>query len=966
MHQTETRREIFISFNYPMHYVSHDPKGTGSVLHVLLKPVSETKWKTTADIWNNFEAWDWRPTQEVPLKRVTYEGMQEENVQVILRFDRLVNYEVRSLPDKKTLVVSIASSDRQDITPGNVPEKGYTYAINLKSSVRPIDKNIAESIPALGSHKIYIAKNTSKERTWYRLRAGFFDDFEKAKQTLEQVSETFPHAWVAVANEENRLIVSDEVKETQAEEKPGKEKATLEDKIEAIISDKQVDPSNEFAVNLSSSREEINDKDIPSISEFDDQLVYMSRATIDGAVWYRLRLGFFETEAAAEAARKGIATIYPAAAVIKPETKERYIAAGIAEPDAPVSIADGLSIGSMKRPPEQKLELAPKPEILPEPAAAVSIAAEPKIILGPPVPVPEIPAQSTLDKTIPDTEQLIPEVKKPTSAEDEKIAGYMEQARQAMAKGDYSRAIALYNKVLQLPPNPYQQDALEFLGLARERKGQLAHAKAEYEKFLGLYPDGAAATRVKQRLAGLLTARKTPREKLAKTARKRDRSEWDFFGGVSQFYRRDVNITDDQGDIITQESLATDFDFTARKRTEKYSFGSRVVAGYLNDFRDNEDNDTRVSSLYFDLADSGRKYFVRAGRQSRSTGGVLGRFDGGLFSYQFNKKLKANIVAGSPVDRTKDGLESNRVLYGASLDIGTIAKAWDFTAFAIEQTNSGLIDRRAVGGEARYFDPQKSLFTLVDYDVFYNSLNNALFLGNFTLKNKTTFSMTLDYRNSPVLTTNNAISGQPVSDFEDLQDLFTDDEIHQLAEDVTTDSTTITLSVSYPFNKKYQVNSDISYSKFSEIPPSDIVTPDPDGTDPDPGSLTTATIPSAESIFFSTQLIGNGLFKEGDISILGLRYSDTDTANTISLSLNSRYPFTKNLRLNPRLRIDLRDNETDDSTQWTVAPSLRMDYRWRRRLRFEADIGGEWSTRDIPDTEDTKAYFFSLGYRYDF
>ena len=157
---------------------------------------------------------------------------------------------------------------------------------------------------------------------------------------------------------------------------------------------------------------------------------------------------------------------------------------------------------------------------------------------------------------------------------------------------------------------------------------------------------------------------------------------------------------------------------------------------------------------------------------------------------------------------------------------------------------------------------KKSLFSLVDYDVFYNSLNNALFLGNFTLENKTTFSMTLDYRNSPVLTTNNAISGQPVSDFEDLQDLFTDDEIYQLAEDVTTDSTTVTLSVSYPFNKKYQVNSDISYSKFSEIPPSDIVAPDPDGTTPSPESQ---TIPSAESLFFSTQLIGNSLLKEGDI-----------------------------------------------------------------------------------------------------
>ena len=49
VHQTENKREIFITFNYPMHYASHDPEGSGSVLHVLLKPASESKWKTTAD-----------------------------------------------------------------------------------------------------------------------------------------------------------------------------------------------------------------------------------------------------------------------------------------------------------------------------------------------------------------------------------------------------------------------------------------------------------------------------------------------------------------------------------------------------------------------------------------------------------------------------------------------------------------------------------------------------------------------------------------------------------------------------------------------------------------------------------------------------------------------------------------------------------------------------------------------------
>jgi len=81
-----------------------------------------------------------------------------------------------------------------------------------------------------------------------------------------------------------------------------------------------------------------------------------------------------------------------------------------------------------------------------------------------------------------------------------------------MAKKDYSHAIALYTKILAYPNHPYRQDAQEYLGLARERNGQLAQAKAEYEAYLKLYPKGEGADRVRQRLTGLITA-KAPAKK---------------------------------------------------------------------------------------------------------------------------------------------------------------------------------------------------------------------------------------------------------------------------------------------------------------------------------------------------------------------------------------------------------------------------------------------------------------------
>ena len=41
-----------------------------------------------------------------------------------------------------------------------------------------------------------------------------------------------------------------------------------------------------------------------------------------------------------------------------------------------------------------------------------------------------------------------------------------------------------------------------------------------------------------------------------------------------------------------------------------------------------------------------------------------------------------------------------------------------------------------------------------------------------------------------------------------------------------------------------------------------------------------------------------------------------------------------------------------------------MDYRWRKRYRFEIKACGEWSTRQFTnETERDQAYFLSMAYR---
>ncbi|RPI32550.1 MAG: tetratricopeptide repeat protein, partial [Actinomycetota bacterium] len=71
----------------------------------------------------------------------------------------------------------------------------------------------------------------------------------------------------------------------------------------------------------------------------------------------------------------------------------------------------------------------------------------------------------------------------------------LKQAREAFRRKDYATAIPLLTRLMEQPEFPQRAEALELLGLARERNGQLAHAEAECEEYLRRYPQGEAADR---------------------------------------------------------------------------------------------------------------------------------------------------------------------------------------------------------------------------------------------------------------------------------------------------------------------------------------------------------------------------------------------------------------------------------------------------------------------------------------
>jgi len=75
-------------------------------------------------------------------------------------------------------------------------------------------------------------------------------------------------------------------------------------------------------------------------------------------------------------------------------------------------------------------------------------------------------------------------------------ANLLREGREALAGGDYPRAINRLNRILGLPANAQTMAAQALLGEAREKNGEIAKARAEYELFLKLYPEAAAAAAI--------------------------------------------------------------------------------------------------------------------------------------------------------------------------------------------------------------------------------------------------------------------------------------------------------------------------------------------------------------------------------------------------------------------------------------------------------------------------------------
>ena len=642
-----------------------------------------------------------------------------------------------------------------------------------------------------------------------------------------------------------------------------------------------------YLVNLVSLRRIPTIADTKGLELPADQRLFYSEVVVDGKNWYRLRVGSFES---GQAAAKALARF-----------RADFPGAWIDEVDANI----------------QMTEITAAPT---EPA--------------------EVPIE------FPEGDGLAIS----------KVDALMQDARKSMAAGDISRAIQIYTKVLQQPDHMRMAEAQEYLALAREKNGQMAHAKAEYQRYLALYPDSDGAVRVNQRLAALLATDRQSNGTTTASAlsgRNSRQSDWRMQTYFSQYYRRDVNQPSDQNETVSQSALYSDVNFDARRRGERFDFSSRLSAGYRNDFleeRIGSGDSLRVSYAYADLADAATGLRGRIGRQSRNSGGVLGRFDGLNLGYQLGERVLINTVIGKPAYSSSDGIDSSRSFYGVSANYGPILENLEIGTFYIAQDVEGVQDRQAVGTEFRYFGTNQSLWGMVDYDLAYGELASAFLQGSWRFESRLSIHGLVDRRGSPFLSASNALIGQPVATFQELVQIYSEDELRQLGRDRTSLSTTYTIGLSYPISPKLQMNADASQSTMDATPASGGVFATEEST----------------YRYYSGSLVASSILKEGDVSIISARYSDSDTSRVLSLTIDSRYPIGRTWRINPRLRVDRRQRLADPNYEWLFTPGIRIQYRRSQKFRIELEAGKQFSRRDSDIVNlnlDRESYFINIGYQ---
>jgi hypothetical protein len=558
-----------------------------------------------------------------------------------------------------------------------------------------------------------------------------------------------------------------------------------------------------------------------------------------------------------------------------------------------------------------------------------------------------------------------------SKAEAWRLAGMMDEARAALRKRHYKRAIEKLRKILEAPENESTREALERYGVALQKLGDNRSAEIQYRDYLRRYPKGPGTSRVRQRLRALATVDGAPHARRRSATHRRKAkgpekgAEWSASGSFSQSYVRDdsfrklrdpslppeINPDPDQHEV-NRNMLLSSFVMTAMW-ANNYSRSKLRFSGIEKHDLSGEKGDiVGIGSLSYEV-----NYFpwntnLQIGRFRHNSDGVFSRFDGVAAKWQATELLRFGLVGGSPVDsRYNEPFKDDKYLYGASVGL-TFSNGLDVSLYGLEQRARSVIDRQAIGTELRYIGPTLTAFGTFDYDLHFNEVNMAILNWSWRLPDKTVVQGGIDHRKSPFLTSWNALQGTLFPTLYDMLKYHTETEVKQYALDRTASYSSAHIGVTRQLNEFFQVAFDITWTN----------TKGTTGVGDMPGLPSTG-----DEYYYSLQFIANNLFAKNDTSLAGIRFADRRDTDLYVLDLQTRYPLSQSLWFRPRLRFGYLEGTDLDLTEYSIQPSVLIDYEVHRNVHLELEAGADWRQRKTGAIEEeTTDFFFTVGYRIDF
>lgn len=662
---------------------------------------------------------------------------------------------------------------------------------------------------------------------------------------------------------------------------------------------------------------------------------FVSKSEIAGVALYDRNIGYFDSAEAAEVMRERLLRKFPDARVV----------------DA--AAATVVAKAALQSQPTQQAPVATTPAV--PPAKSAALPQPPPAPFSAPAPVAPGPAEPTAAVT----------KQPPLAAADveRQARELMATARSAFEQSQFDEAINTLNQLLILPPNSRSQQAQEMVGLARERSGQIGKAKAEYELYLKLYPESEGAQRVKERLAALekrqpgtpITARTVVEPAEARAPVKT------VFGSFAQYYYDgstksetafNTPTTVDQATLTSRDlsAIVTSADLNARYRSDTSDVRLVFRDTDTHSLLDRNPSRNRLDAAYVDYRGVGLQnpMSLRLGRQIGTSGGILGSFDGAIAGYKVARNWRINAQAGQPVDY---GLDSRRYFYGMSLDAENIFDSWSGNMYGIRQRVDGIADREALGGEIRYFRNGNSLYSMVDYDTLFKTVNIATVQASVQTKGQTMFTLLADQRKAPPLSTTNAVFGQPVTSIKQLLATNTPDQLRERALAITSDVRQYLASVTTPVSASWQLGADYRLTNVGPLPAYNDI----------PATAGTGNISG-----YTLQAIGSNLYSSRDTSVLSATLLKSPQFRGEYVSYSNLTGLGARWTIEPSVRWYQQRDTTDTRTD-RYTGVLRLTYVWKESLSLEGEYDLERSITQSPIQREAALHqFFYIGYRYSF